>query len=381
MQLGEFDTESMAMVGDQELEREVAELHMKEEERVVGIKELVDAGLHAVPPIYVRPPHERPGNTLADAALSQYRIPVIDLTHLHAQPNKDTSDAHEDSLQDGNADARGKVIEELGRACEEWGFFQEVALKFFEQPVEERVRIRTQSFHACVGYSTSFNPAVEKVREWRDTLFFSRFTGTCDGFQEAPEICKKELQEYIGGVEALAGRLYRAIFESAGLDEDDIEREVPGIPRVSMGINYFPPCPDPSLTLGLSGHSDVSCLTILYPGNVPGLQINHKGSWVPVFPIDPSAFVINLADQTEILTNGKYKSIEHRVVTNGEKPRMSIACFFGPLEDTIVAPLPKLLNENNPPHYKPTKFKDYYQNFADNRLLPGRGTIDFARLK
>ncbi|KAI5075706.1 hypothetical protein GOP47_0009782 [Adiantum capillus-veneris] len=362
-------------------------LHQQEEtvsRRIVGIKELVDAGLHAVPPLYVRPPHERPAFSLLAAPTAdhpQYCIPTIDLTAL-------ASDRRDDA-------ARNQVIRELGCACEEWGFFQvvnhgvelaviqrlrEAARRFFNQPAEERMRFHSQNFRSPVGYSTSFNPAVEKVREWRDTLSINRFPGICNGFQEPPEICKKEVQEYIGGVEALAGRLYKAIYESLGFDKEYIEREVPSIPRLLMGINYYPPCPDPSLTLGLSGHSDVSCLTILHPDVVPGLEIKYKGTWVPVVPADPSAFVVNLADQTEILTNGKYKSIEHRVVTNGEKPRMSIACFFGPLEETMVGPLPTLVDESNPPRYKPTKFKDYTDNFASNRLLSDRGTLDFARI-
>ena len=68
------------------------------------------------------------------------------------------------------------------------------------------------------------------------------------------------------------------------------------------------------------------------------------------------------------------------MVTNGAKPRMSIACFFGPTEDTIVAPLPTLIDEQNPPLYKATKFADYLHNFSTNGLLANRGTLDFARI-
>ena len=79
-----------------------------------------------------------------------------------------------------------------------------------------------------------------------------------------------------------------------------INNFVPKMARVVMGINYYPTCPDPSLTLGLSAHSDVSCLTILHPSEVPGLQIKHKGDWVSVRPINESAFVVNIADQVEV---------------------------------------------------------------------------------
>jgi isopenicillin N synthase-like dioxygenase len=94
--------------------------------------------------------------------------------------------------------------------------------------------------------------------------------------------------------------VYKSVFASLGLDDEYIEKSVPGIPREVMAVNYFPNCPDPSLTLGLSGHSDVGCLTVLHPSEVPGLQIKHKGAWIPVVPIHEDAFIVNLADQVEV---------------------------------------------------------------------------------
>mgnify|MGYP002776934112 FL=1 len=67
---------------------------------------------------------------------------------------------------------------------------RDAALKFFQLPATERMRFHSQNFGSSVAYSTSFNPKYEKVREWRDTLTFNRFPGRCDGFQEAPAICK-----------------------------------------------------------------------------------------------------------------------------------------------------------------------------------------------
>jgi len=45
-----------------------------------------------------------------------------------------------------------------------------------------------------------------------------------------------------------------------------------------MNVNWYPPCPDRSLTLGLLG----------------GLQARHQGRWIP------NAFVINLGHQMEV---------------------------------------------------------------------------------
>ncbi|XWS49217.1 hypothetical protein CRYUN_Cryun13aG0144700 [Craigia yunnanensis] len=92
-------------------------------------------------------------------------------------------------------------------------------------------------------------------------------------------------------------------------------------------MNYYPPCAQTSKVFGLAPHSDVAGLTLLIQvDEVEGLQIKKNGNWVPVKPI-PGAFIINIGDVIEIMSNGEYKSIEHRTVVNPEKVRLSIASF------------------------------------------------------
>ncbi|CAH2041883.1 unnamed protein product [Thlaspi arvense] len=98
----------------------------------------------------------------------------------------------------------------------------------------------------------------------------------------------------------------------------------------ALRINYYPPCPKPELVLGVTPHSDGSLLTIVLQLNqVDGLQIKKDGMWIPIRPL-PSAFVVNVGDSLEILSNGIYKSIQHRAVVNSEKERISVAAFHSP---------------------------------------------------
>jgi len=65
-------------------------------------------------------------------------------------------------------------------------------------------------------------------------------------------------------------------------------------------FNYYPPCPLPSLTLGLGAHTDPNLLTILHQCSVGGLQICHgHGSWFSVKP-SPNSFIINVGDSFEV---------------------------------------------------------------------------------
>jgi isopenicillin N synthase-like dioxygenase len=70
--------------------------------------------------------------------------------------------------------------------------------------------------------------------------------------------------------------------------------------RQSIRMNYYPPCPQPELVIGLSPHSDATGLTILLQLNeIEGLQIRKDGMWIPVIPL-PNAFVVNIGDILEV---------------------------------------------------------------------------------
>ncbi|KAK3206553.1 hypothetical protein Dsin_020599 [Dipteronia sinensis] len=79
-----------------------------------------------------------------------------------------------------------------------------------------------------------------------------------------------------------------------------------------MRMKYYPPCPQPELTVGLCPHSDGSSITILLQiSEVEDHQIRKDGMWIPVKPL-PNAFIINIGDILEIVSNGTYRNIEHR---------------------------------------------------------------------
>ena len=42
----------------------------------------------------------------------------------------------------------------------------------------------------------------------------------------------------------------------------------------------------------------------------------------------------------QVITNGKYKSVEHRVIAQTNGTRMSIASFYNPGNDALIFPAP-----------------------------------------
>ncbi|KAJ0549453.1 putative codeine 3-O-demethylase [Helianthus annuus] len=76
-----------------------------------------------------------------------------------------------------------------------------------------------------------------------------------------------------------------------------------------------------------------------------------------------------------MVTNGLYKSIEHRAIVNSEKERLSIATFFAPKLDGEIGPAPSLITPENPPKFKRVTVVDLFKNiFA--RELYGKRNIE-----
>ncbi|XP_015385536.2 protein SRG1-like, partial [Citrus sinensis] len=148
----------------------------------------------------------------------------------------------------------------------------------------------------------------------------------------------------------------------------------------SMGMNYYPPCPQPEKVVGLTTHSDDSVLTILLEINeVEGLQIKKDGKWIPVTPF-PNAFVVNIGVVLEIVTNGTYRSIEHRVIVNSIQGRLSIGTVYLVIYDGEMYPTSNLVSENNPLLFKRVTVEEYFRNLCA-RKLRGKSPLDALRIE
>ena len=64
----------------------------------------------------------------------------------------------------------------------------------------------------------------------------------------------------------------------------------------------------------------------------------------------------------QVITNGKYKSVEHRVIAQTDGTRMSIASFYNPSSDAVIYPAPTLVEENQ--GYPNFVFEDYMKLYA-----------------
>lgn len=148
----------------------------------------------------------------------------------------------------------------------------------------------------------------------------------------------------------------------------------------SMRLNYYPPCPEPDKAIGFSAHSDADALTILYQLNeAEGLQIRKDGRWVSVKPL-PNAFVANIGDIMEIVSNGVYKSIEHRVSLNFSKERLSVATFHSSNLNSELGPANSLVGPHNPAVFRRVMLEKYFKDFFA-RKLEGKSYLEQMRIE
>ena len=111
--------------------------------------------------------------------------------------------------------------------------------------------------------------------------------------------CRDTLEAYSVELKALAMKILDLIAKALRMEAMDM-KELFEEGWQSIRMNYYPPCPQPELVIGLNPHSDAVGLTILLQVNeMEGLQISKNGMWIPVKPL-PNAFVVNIGDILEV---------------------------------------------------------------------------------
>ncbi|KAL7137485.1 hypothetical protein ABFS83_10G095600 [Erythranthe nasuta] len=356
-----------------------------------GVKNMYDNGIEHVPVKYILPAAERP-NANANNAVPEVNLelPVIDLAELKG-PN------------------RSRVLESLAYACQNFGFFQlvnhgiseevttnmvDVGKRFFEMPFAEREKYMSADMSSPVRYGTSFNQTNDGVFCWRDflKLVCHPLPDVLPLWPTSPLDFRQLGVTYAKETRSLFMMVVEAILESLGLKTDTDKKtekyeDVDEVVRIKkeiengsqlMVVNCYPACPQPDLTLGMPPHSDYGFLTLLLQDDVKGLQIQHRDKWVTVQPI-PGSFVVNVGDHLEIFSNGRYKSVLHRVLVNSTKHRISVASLHSLPFTSTVRPSPKLITHTNPRLYKDTNFADFVaylktcdskkKNFLESRKI------------
>nr|QWQ66227.1 Fe(II)/2-oxoglutarate-dependent dioxygenase 3 [Phlegmariurus tetrastichus] len=314
-----------------------------------------------VPNCFIRPVEEAASHSTS----LDLRVPVVDMNTFKGS-------------------TKTQALQQLASACESWGFFQlsnhgvpnhliqqtlQLSRQFFELPFEEKQKYVIDPDCNTDGYGrVNIKSSENDLLDWGDSFVAEYSPASSRNFDKwpmEPAAFRKVVSAYCDEIEKLSHELFSLFEEALGLPPAYI-REVCGEHGLQFGINYYPSCPQPDLVLGLSAHSDnVPIITILIQDEA-GLQVRKDGKWVQVDAI-PNHIVVNIADQLEVISNGRFKSVVHRVAVNSLKSRLSFSIFYKPEIGAQIAPAPQLLDELHPALYEERTFSGV-SPYAQTRL-------------
>ncbi|MCO5561087.1 hypothetical protein L7F22_014708 [Adiantum nelumboides] len=340
-------------------------------EPIQRVQLLAESGVSELPTQYVRPESERVDDI---EFIDELEIPLIDISGL-------------------DDDKRRKlVLAEIGHACEECGFFQVtnhgiplsllqrtllVAKQFFDLPLDEKQAYANNPL-TYEGYGSRLGVEKGAILDWGDYFFFHVLPTSIrdpSKWPTRPTLWRETMDEYSQHLAKLGYKMLEAISTTLDVSPNTLKESFGDHINLALRVNFYPSCPQPNLTLGLSAHSDPGGLTILLQDEqVSGLQVRRHGKWVPVKPT-PGGLIVNLGDQIQIMSNGIYKSVEHRAVVNRDKQRVSIAAFFNPSNEQEVGPIRELVSPKHPARYMPMTFKEY-RSFIRRSGTQGKQFVD-----
>ncbi|KAI3740324.1 hypothetical protein L2E82_30752 [Cichorium intybus] len=343
---------------------------------VPSVQELAKQSITKIPPRYVRQDHQKPLLTSSDHT-STLSVPVIDLHTLFATASGSSTYSSE--------------LNKLHTAAKEWGFFQVInhgiseslledfkreVFSFFKLPIEEKQKL-WQEEDSQEGFGQLFVVSDEQKLDWCDLFYI---------FTLPHNLRKSRLFQNLPPILRLNVWKQKAASEKA----DKMTKSSPTILQTKKSHKLLL-----SIQNGKNGQREVGSLhcgnekaskshlgglTILYQLNeTEGLQVRKNGNWVSVKPL-PNALVVNIGDAMEIISNGVYKSIEHRVTVQSNKERLSVATFYVPNMTKELGPAHSLVAQHKVANFQRVPFVEYYKGFFA-RKLEGKSNLEFMRLE
>ncbi|CAL4910838.1 unnamed protein product [Urochloa decumbens] len=297
----------------------------------------------------------------------------------------------------GGGAGRAAAARAVARACEEHGFFK-VTGHGVPAPLLARVEAAAAAFFALQQQDKEkaggpFGYASKRIGCNGDLGFVEYLllgvnaAGAAAPSAEASPCCLREvLDEYIAAVRRMTCTVLELMAEGLGLDDAGVFARLvlDGDSDSMLRVNHYPPRPEPEevpkhgghsrrLT-GFGEHTDPQIISVLRSNAVSGLEISLRdGTWVAV-PPDASSFFVNVGDALQVLTNGRFRSVRHRVMVSSARPRVSVIFFGGPPPRERLAPLPGLVDrEGGRRRYREFTWREYKTSayrtkLADNRL-------------
>jgi len=328
---------------------------------------------------------------VADSRDFAESVPVIDIAHL---------------TQNASGEAAQQAVQEIAKACREWGFFQVInhgvsdelidtvwqqTQAFFTGPAAAKelvVRTRENPW----GYYN--NELTKNQRDKKEVFDFT--TDGADPIYRAenrwPNIgteFRDSMRTYLDRCTRLSLTLLEAFCMGLDLPADFMQDDFAANHTGFIRLNYYPVADPleasngeklPIADMGIHHHTDAGALTVLLQDDVGGLQVFRDGYWHDIQPV-PGAFVINIGDMMQVWSNDIYHASLHRVLAMNERVRYSIPFFFNPAAATEISPLPSVVSDERPAHYRSINWSEFRGQRTDGDYADYGTEVQIAQYK
>lgn len=290
-----------------------------------------------------------------------------------------------DSYVNGDAEARKKFSDELGRAFNDSGFVtitnhgldQELIDRLYKNvqamfslPVElkkkyEKVELAGQRGYTSAGKETAKGAKTADLKEfWQigqvvmDNDPVKEQYPDNEYLEELPEF-NEVTREIYQRLERNGQHLLRAIATYLKLPVNYFDAYVHNGNSILRGIHYFPiqdpdALPDDAVRAG--AHEDINLITLLIGASADGLEVlTRSNEWLPI-KAGHTDIVVNVGDMLQRLTNNKLKSTTHRVVNPPRElmmtSRYSVPFFLHPKMSMDLNCLNSCVDSDHPKMYE-----------------------------
>ncbi|KAM0754922.1 Clavaminate synthase-like protein [Meredithblackwellia eburnea MCA 4105] len=299
--------------------------------------------------------------------MTELQLPLIDLSPFLTPSN--SSDKQ-----------RTSCAEAVHNACAKFGFMYltgfdsvvpydqfdtplEVAREFFLRPSEEKQAIRIRQPDGARGYQVlGENVTQYKADHHEGWDAYKPLPPTLEDPQKLlhgpnlwpsqPTSFRPTMEQWVEKMKVIGMALMEATAIGLGMDLGGEEwKKLRGSVEDSFWVMRsiaYPPLPGDTPGISCGEHKDYGMWTLwalqVFLNDPSGDEERSglKGRWIDANPVK-NAFVVNIGEMWEVLTNGLYKATLHRVIHKGSNLRVSLPFFYEPNFDAVIEPLPSAL--------------------------------------
>lgn len=234
--------------------------------------------------------------------------------------------------------------------------------RFFDLPLGEKMNVYIGKSRNHRGYvpegeevfagktpdrKEAFDLSIDLAPDDPDALAGNPLLGPNQWPEDLPGF-RDAVMSYYGAVFGLGRRMLRGFSEALGLEPAFLDPFVTKPPS-QLRLIHYPFHAGRADRPGIGAHTDYELFTLLLP-TAPGLEaMNSGGEWIDVPPV-AGAFVVNIGDMLEVLSNGTFTATSHRV-RGVKEERYAFPFFFSCDYSALVQPLPQFVSAGRPAVY------------------------------